>query len=78
MWSVSVGELSRNTRHCLAQVRAGKDLEITEHGGTIVVVRPAHGQEPPRIRPRIGGHRSERPLTAEEIDVELARGLGER
>ncbi|WP_026454253.1 type II toxin-antitoxin system prevent-host-death family antitoxin [Saccharomonospora iraqiensis] len=78
MWSVSVGELSRNTRHCLAQVRAGKDLEVTEHGKAIAVVRPAHEQEPPRIRPRIGGYRSERPLTAEEIDAELAHGLGER
>ncbi len=78
MWSVSVGEFSRNTRHHLAQVRAGGHLEITEHGRAIALVRPTHEQKRPRIRPRIGGYRSERPLTAEEVDVELARGLGER
>ncbi|WP_063042736.1 hypothetical protein [Nocardia pseudovaccinii] len=28
-------------------------------------------------RPTIGGYRSDRPLNAEEIDEELARGFGE-
>ncbi len=30
-----------------------------------------------RPRPTIGGYRSDRPLSAEEIDVELARGVDE-
>jgi hypothetical protein len=31
----------------------------------------------PRPKPSAGGFRSDRPLSAEEIDAELARGLGE-
>lgn len=31
----------------------------------------------PRPRPSVGGFRSERPMSAEEIDAELMRGFGE-
>lgn len=34
-------------------------------------------QHAPHPKPTIGGFRSERPLTAEEIDAELASGFGE-
>ena len=30
----------------------------------------------PRPKPRFGGHHSEKPLTTEEIDAELASGFG--
>jgi hypothetical protein len=34
-------------------------------------------RDAPRPRPSIGGFRSSRPLDAEAIDAELARGFGE-
>jgi hypothetical protein len=40
---------------------------------TPVVSAEAHE----RPRPRIGGYRSDRPLTAEEIDAALAEGFGD-
>ncbi|WP_083935912.1 type II toxin-antitoxin system Phd/YefM family antitoxin [Saccharomonospora halophila] len=77
MESVGIRELSHHTSRYLAQVRAGKSLEITERGRVIAVMSPAEDSEGPRTpRPRIGGYRSEKPLTAEEIDEELARGFG--
>jgi hypothetical protein len=34
-------------------------------------------QHAPRPKPSVGGFRSSRPLSAEEIDAALARGFGE-
>lgn len=78
MITVGVRELSHHTSRYLAQVKAGKTLTITEHGRVIAMLSPASDEsEPRRPRPRIGGYRSERPLSAEEIDAELAGGFGD-
>ncbi len=71
-------ELSHHTSRYLARVKAGRNLQITEHGRVVAVVTPAGepGNEPRDPRPRIGGYRSKQPLTAEDIDNELARGFG--
>jgi prevent-host-death family protein len=77
MTTIGVRELSHHTSRYLAQVKAGRTLTITEHGRTIAVLSPAREEDQPRRpRPKIGGYRSAKPLTAEEIDAELARGLG--
>jgi prevent-host-death family protein len=76
MTAIGVRELSHHTSRYLAQVRSGRTLTITERGRPIAVLSPATTTDQPRSRPRIGGYRSERPLTAEEIDEQLARGFG--
>jgi prevent-host-death family protein len=76
--TVGVRELSHHTSRYLAQVKAGRTLTITEHGRVVAVLCPAvDAGEPRRHRPRIGGYRSERALSAEEIDTELATGFGD-
>lgn len=79
MASVGVRELSHHTSRYLARVKAGQSLEITERGRVIAVISPADLDNRPYRdpRPRVGGYRSEKPLTAEEIDAELARGFGD-
>lgn len=71
-------ELSRHTSRYLARVKAGRNLQITEHGRAVAVVSPAGGadEQPRGLRPRIGGYRSAEPLMAEALDAELARGFG--
>jgi prevent-host-death family protein len=77
MMTVGIRELSHHTSRYLASVKAGKSIEITERGRVIAVIVPAAEHEAPRRpRPKIGGYRSDNPLTAEEIDDELARGFG--
>lgn len=78
MASVGIRELSHHTSRCLARVKAGQRLEVTERGRVIAVITPAGPDgQPRRPRPRVGGYRSEHPLTAEEIDAELAHGFGD-
>jgi prevent-host-death family protein len=78
MTSVGVRELSHHTSRYLARVKAGQSLEITERGRVIAVITPATlDDQPQRPRPKVGGYRSKKPLTAEEIDAELARGFGD-
>lgn len=71
-------ELSHHTSRYLARVKAGQDLQVTEHGKVVAVISPAGGADEGdrRPRPRIGGYRSAEPLTAEAIDAELASGFG--
>lgn len=77
MTSVGVRDLSHHTSRYLAQVKAGRTLAITERGVIIAVLSPAGEGEPMRRpRPRVGGYRSAKPLSAEEIDADLARGFG--
>lgn len=78
MSSVGVRELSHHTSRYLAQVKAGRTLEITERGRVIAVISPSGGDDSPgRPRPRVGGCRSEKPLDAAEIDAELSRRFGD-
>lgn len=77
MISVGVRELSHHTSRYLARVKAGQSLEITERGRVIAVITPAVAGERPRRRPKVGGYCSEKPLTAAEIDAELAEGFGD-
>lgn len=78
MSSVGVRDLSHHTSRYLARVKAGQSLEVTERGRVIAVIMPAGADAAPRRpRPKVGGYRSKRPLTAEEIDAELARGFGD-
>lgn len=74
---VGIRELSHHTSRYVARVKAGTPLEITEHGTVVAVLSPAvASKERPKPRPKIGGYRSEGPLTAAEIDSELAHGFG--
>lgn len=78
MSSVGIRELSHHTSRYLARVKAGHSLEVTERGRVIAVITPiAAVDQARRPRPKVGGYRSEAPLTAEEIDAELALGLGD-
>lgn len=78
MTTIGVRDLSHHTSRYLAQVKAGKSLTITEHGRVIAVLGPpGHEVDAAHPRPRLGGYRSGRPLTAEEIDAELAAGFGD-
>lgn len=76
MISVGVRELSHHTSRYLARVKAGQSLQITERGRVIAVIAATDPGDRTRPRPSVGGFRSERPLTAEEIDTELAAGFG--
>jgi antitoxin (DNA-binding transcriptional repressor) of toxin-antitoxin stability system len=71
-------ELSHHTSRHLARVKAGRNLQITERGKVIAIVSPVGetGEKRGAPRPRVGGYRSQKPLTAEEIDAELARAFG--
>jgi prevent-host-death family protein len=78
MTSVGVRELSHHTSRYLSRVKAGQSLEITERGRVIAVITPAiRSSQPRRPRPKVGGYRSRKPFTAEEIDAELAQGFGD-
>ncbi len=75
MATVGLRELSHHTSRYLARVRRGQTLEVTDRGRVVAVITPV-ASDVTRRRPRVGGYRSERPLTAEEIDAELANGFG--
>jgi prevent-host-death family protein len=77
MTPVGIRELSHNTSRYLARVKAGQSLEVTERGRVIAVISPVVSERPERPRPKVGGYRSERPLTADEIDAKLAQGFGQ-
>lgn len=78
MSSVGVRELSHHTSRYLARVKAGRSIEVTERGRVIAVITPAGlADQPGRRRPTVGGYRSTKALTSEEIDAELATGFGD-
>lgn len=77
MTSVGIRELSHHTSRYIAQVKAGRTLEVTERGRVIAVLSPAGNATDRRPRPRVGGYRSDAPFSAEDIDDELSRGLGD-
>lgn len=66
MTTVGIRELSHHTSRYLASVKAGRSVEVTERGRVIAVITPAGGgYERQRPRPKVGGYRSKKPLTAE-------------
>jgi hypothetical protein len=68
MTTIKVPKVTRDRLHRLA---AADGLTLAQEIDKLV-----HHQAP-RPRPTTGGFRSNRPLTAEEIDDELARGFGD-
>jgi antitoxin (DNA-binding transcriptional repressor) of toxin-antitoxin stability system len=69
-------ELSHHTSRVVARVKAGETLDLTEHGRTIARIVPVTDEEPKRPRVKLGGYRSGRPVTEEDLQDELARGFG--
>lgn len=69
-------ELSHHTSRWLARVKAGETLNVTEHGRVIARIVPEAPTEPSRRRVKLGGYRSGRPTTEEDLQEELARGFG--
>jgi antitoxin (DNA-binding transcriptional repressor) of toxin-antitoxin stability system len=68
MTSVGVRELSHHTSRYLARAKAGQSLGITERGRLIAVITPAvRDDQRRRPKPKVGGYRSQKPLTGEEI-----------
>jgi antitoxin (DNA-binding transcriptional repressor) of toxin-antitoxin stability system len=58
-------------------VKAGRTVAISERGRVIALLSPpSEDRSTRRSRPWIGGYRSAKPLRAEEIIAELARGFG--
>jgi len=64
-------KVPRATRDRLHRLAAADGLTLAQEIDKLV-----HNQAP-RPRPTTGGFRSNWPLTAEEIDDELARGFGD-
>lgn len=75
MTAVGIRELSHQTSRYIAKVRAGETIEITDRGHIIATIVPVAAMRH-WPKPRIGGYRSTAPLTAEQIDAELAAGFG--
>jgi antitoxin (DNA-binding transcriptional repressor) of toxin-antitoxin stability system len=62
----------------LAQVKAGTSLTIGEHGRVVAVLSPASDEtEPQRPRPRVGGYRSDQPLSPRRSMPNSLKGFGD-
>jgi hypothetical protein len=64
-------KVPKATRDRLHRLAAADGLTLAQEIDKLIA------QHTPRPRPTVGGFRSSRPLTAEEIDDQLAAGLGE-
>ncbi len=64
-------KVPKTTRDRLHRLAAADGLTLAQEIDKLI------SEHAPRPKPTAGGFRSERPLTAEEIDAELADGLGE-
>lgn len=67
MTTIKVPKATRDRLHRLA---ASDGLTLAQEIEKLIENRA------PRPKPTVGGYRSDRPLTAEEIDDELSRGFG--
>ncbi len=67
MTTVKVPKATRDRLHRLA---AADGLTLAQEIEKLIDLHA------PRAKPTIGGFRSERPLTSDELDEELARGFG--
>ncbi|MQY24943.1 hypothetical protein [Nocardia aurantia] len=65
-------KVPKSVRDRLQQVAASNDLTLA---GAIDLLLEKAGTRP---KPTTGGYRSDRPLSAEDIDRELAGGFGAR
>lgn len=74
---VGMRELSHHTSRVVSRVKAGESLDLTEHGRTIARIVPVTDDEAPRPRVKLGGYRSGRPTTEEDLQEDLARGFGQ-
>ena len=66
--TIKVPKVTRDRLHRLA---AADGLTLAQEIDRLI------DRHAPRPRPSVGGFRSERPLSAAEIDAELMRGFGE-
>lgn len=64
-------KVPKATRDRLHRLAAADGLTLAQEIDKLI------DQHAPRPKPTIGGFRSSRPLTAEEIDSELAAGFGQ-
>lgn len=64
-------KVPKATRDRLHRLAAADGLTLAQEIDKLI------DQRAPRPKPTIGGFRSSRPLTAEEIDAELAAGFGQ-
>ena len=63
-------KVPKATRDRLRRLAAADGLTLAEEIDKLI------DQRVPRPRPTVGGFRSDRPLSAEEVDAELAAGFG--
>ena len=63
-------KVPKATRDRLCRLVAADGLTLAQ------AIEKLSDQHAPHPKPTAGGYRSQRPLTAEEIDAELARGFG--
>jgi hypothetical protein len=68
--TVTTIKVPKATRDRLHRLAAADGLTLAQEIDKLI------GLHAPRPRPTVGGFRSARPLTAEEIDAELAAGFG--
>jgi hypothetical protein len=64
-------KVSKATRDRLHRLAAADGLTLAQEIDKLIE------EQAPRPKPSIGGFRSSHPLTAEEIDSELAAGFGQ-
>lgn len=69
--TVTTIKVPKATRDRLHRLAAADGLTLAQEIDKLI------DQHAPRPRPTVGGFRSDRPLSAEEIDAELAAGFGE-
>jgi hypothetical protein len=69
--TVTTIKVPKATRDRLHRLAAADGLTLAQEIDRLIE------RQAPRPRPSVGGFRSGRPLTAEEIDAELAGGFGE-
>jgi hypothetical protein len=64
-------KVPKTTRDRLHRLAAADGVTLAQEIDKLI------GERAPRPRPTTGGFRSERPLSAEEIDAHLASGFGD-
>jgi hypothetical protein len=68
--TVTTIKVPKATRDRLHQLAAADGLTLAQEIDKLISQRPS------RPKPTVGGFRSSQPLTADEVDAELAAGFG--